>query len=86
MFPQLGPPIGFFIATGLFLLLLVVFGEDAFVAWAWRVPFLFSALLVAIGLYVRASLEETPAFKATLAAGARVDAPLARVLRGISSR
>ena len=60
MFPQLGPPIGFLIATGLFLLLLVGFGEEAFVAWAWRVPFLLSAVLVAVGLYVRVSLEETP--------------------------
>ena len=82
MFPQLGPPIGFFIATGLFLLLLVAFGEPAFVAWAWRVPFLFSAILVAIGLYVRASLNETPAFKAALADGARVEVPLAAVLSG----
>jgi metabolite-proton symporter len=81
MFPQLGPPIGFFIATGLFLLLLVAFGEQAFVDWAWRVPFLFSAILVAIGLYVRASLEETPAFKAALAEDARVDVPLATVVR-----
>jgi hypothetical protein len=64
MFPQLGPPISFIIATGLFLALLVGFGEAAFVASAWRAPFLVSAVLVAIGLYVRASLEETPAFKA----------------------
>src|ERR1700748_2181173 len=64
MFPQLGAPIGFLIATGLFLLLLVGFGEAAFVTWAWRAPFLLSAVLVAIGLYVRVSLEETPAFKA----------------------
>ncbi len=82
MFPQLGPPIGFFIATGLFLALLVAFGEQAFVAWAWRVPFLFSAILVAIGLYVRASLTETPAFRAALAENARVDVPLAAVVRG----
>ena len=82
MFPQLGPPIGFFIATGLFLLLLVAFGERAFVDWAWRVPFLFSAILVAIGLYVRASLVETPAFKAALAEDKRVDVPLAAVLSG----
>jgi MFS family permease len=68
MFPQLGPPIGFFIATSLFLALIIGFGEPAFIAWAWRVPFLVSAILVAIGLYVRVSLEETPAFRA--AAGA----------------
>src|SRR5271166_2920666 len=81
MFAQLGPPIGFFIATGLFLLLLVGFGEAAFVDWAWRVPFLASAILVAIGLYVRISLEETPAFKAAMTRDKRIAVPLAAVLR-----
>src|SRR5271157_4047005 len=81
MFPQLGPPIGFFIATGLFLLLLVAFGEAAFVDWAWRVPFLASAILVAIGLYVRVALEETPAFKRAMALDKRIAVPLGAVLR-----
>ncbi len=76
MFPQLGPPIGFFIATGLFLALIIGFGEPAFIAWAWRVPFLVSAILVAIGLYVRVSLEETPAFQAAAARDERVAVPL----------
>jgi metabolite-proton symporter len=81
MFPQLGPPIGFFIATGLFLALLIGFGEAAFVDWAWRVPFLASAILVAIGLYVRVALEETPAFKAAMALDKRIAIPLGAVLR-----
>ena len=81
MFPQLGPPIGFFIATGLFLALLIGFGEPAFVEWAWRVPFLMSAILVAIGLYVRVALEETPAFKAAIALDKRIAVPLGAVLR-----
>jgi MFS family permease len=81
MFPQLGPPIGFFLATGLFLALLVALGEAAFIDWAWRVPFLLSAALVTIGLYLRISLEETPAFQATLAEDARVAIPLGVVLR-----
>jgi MFS family permease len=81
MFPQLGPPIGFFIATGLFLALLIGFGEAAFVDWAWRVPFLASAILVAIGLYVRVALEETPAFKAAMALDKRIAVPLGPVLR-----
>src|SRR5260370_25359240 len=81
MFPQLGPPIGFFIATGLFLLLSLAFGEAAFIGWAWRVPFLLSAILVAIGLYVRVSLEETPSFKAAIARDRRVAVPLGAVLR-----
>ena len=81
MFPQLGPPIGFFIATGLFLALLIGFGEAAFVDWAWRVPFLASAILVAIGLYVRVALDETPAFKAAMALNKRIAVPLGTVLR-----
>ena len=81
MFPQLGPPIGFFIATGLFLALLIGFGEAAFVDWAWRVPFLASAILVAIGLYVRVSLEETPVFRALAARDAHVSVPLGVVVK-----
>ncbi len=81
MFPQLGPPVGFFIATSLFLALLLGFGEAAFVDWAWRVPFLASAVLVAIGLYVRVALEETPAFKAAMALDKRIAVPLRAVLR-----
>ena len=55
--------------------------EAAFVDWAWRVPFLVSAILVAIGLYVRVALEETPAFKAAIALDKRVAVPLGAVLR-----
>lgn len=82
MFPQLGPPIGFLVANGLFLLLLMSLGEANFVAWAWRIPFLLSAALVAIGLYVRASIAETPAFRAVLERHERAAAPLIDVLRG----
>ena len=82
MFPQLGPPLGFILANGLFLALILGLGEAPFVAWAWRVPFLASAVLVAIGLYVRMSIDETPAFRAVLARGERVRVPLVAVLRG----
>ena len=50
MFPQLGPPIGFLIANGFFLVLILGLGESEFVGWAWRLPFLLSAALVLIGL------------------------------------
>ncbi|WP_158818055.1 MFS transporter [Methylocapsa sp. S129] len=80
MFPQLGPPLGFFMANGLFLALLLGLGEESFVAWAWRIPFLISAVLVAIGLYLRTSISETPAFRETLARNERVRVPLLDVL------
>jgi metabolite-proton symporter len=81
MFPQLGPPLGFLLANGLFLLLLLGLGKASFIDWAWRIPFLVSAALVAIGLYVRVSLSETPAFREAMARHERVQAPLLDVLR-----
>ena len=65
--PQLGAPLGFLAANGLFLLLGLWLSEDQFLSWGWRVPFLVSAVLVGIGLWVRLRLTETPAFKAALA-------------------
>src|ERR1700677_2451878 len=81
MFPQLGPPIGFLLANGLFLALLLGLGEANFVAWAWRIPFLLSAVLVAIGLYIRVSISETPAFRAAMARRERVAVPFLEVMR-----
>jgi metabolite-proton symporter len=80
MFPQLGPPIGFFLANGLFLLLLLLLNENSFKAWGWRIPFLASAVLVAIGLYLRVSINETPEFRAAMARNERVEVPLFEVL------
>jgi len=62
MFPQLGPPVGFLFAVGSFLLLSQLLDDAQFRAWGWRVPFLGSAVLVVIGLYVRLKLAETPVF------------------------
>src|SRR5512142_1439443 len=62
MFPQLGPPVGFIFAVGGFLLLANTLDDAQFRDWGWRIPFLASAVLVVIGLYVRLKLEETPVF------------------------
>ncbi len=62
MFPQLGPPVGFLFAVGSFLLLSQLLDDTEFRAWGWRIPFLASAVLVVIGLYVRLKLAETPVF------------------------
>src|SRR5574340_535515 len=62
MFPQLGPPVGFLLATGSFLLLSNFLDDAEFRAWGWRIPFLASAALVMVGLYVRLRLAETPVF------------------------
>jgi MFS family permease len=61
--PQLGAPLGFLAANGLFLLLGLWLSDEDFMAWGWRIPFLASALLVIIGLWVRLRIGETPAFR-----------------------
>ena len=66
MFPQLGAPVGFILANGLFLLLGLFLSKEDFIAWGWRIPFLASALLVVLGLWIRLKLTETPAFKSVL--------------------
>ncbi|MCW6509761.1 MFS transporter [Lichenifustis flavocetrariae] len=81
MFPQLGPPIGFLLANGFFLALLLGLGEERFLAFGWRIPFLASAVLVGVGLYVRVTLAETPAFVAAAERGDRARVPIMEVLR-----
>ncbi|WP_156679018.1 MFS transporter [Sphingomonas profundi] len=81
MVPQLGAPVGFIAANGLFLILGVALSPDEFRAWGWRLPFLFSAVLVAVGLWVRLKLTETPVFAAAMAEAPPPKVPLADVLR-----
>lgn len=80
MFPQLGPSIGFLLSNGLFLLLFGLLTNEQFLAWGWRIPFLASAVLVGIGLYVRGRLPETLAFQKSLARHERLRLPLREVL------
>jgi metabolite-proton symporter len=80
MFPQLGAPIGFFLSGGIFLLLSEVQTDEQFFAWGWRIPFLASALLVLVGLYVRLKITETPDFQKVLDKGERVEVPVKAVL------
>ena len=64
--PQLGAPVGFLAANGLFLLLGLGLSEEDFAAWGWRIPFIASSVLVAIGLWIRLKIAETPAFREAL--------------------
>ncbi|CFX03394.1 putative transporter [Candidatus Filomicrobium marinum] len=87
-FPQLGAPIGFIIANGLFLLIAAALPSDdpskpsaAFLEWGWRIPFLFSAVMVIVGLWVRLSLVESTAFEKTVRTGNVQKIPLATVFR-----
>jgi MFS family permease len=80
MFPQLGAPVGFIAANGLFLLIGLKLSPAEFVAWGWRLPFVASALLVAVGLWVRLKLTETPVFAAALAEAPPPRVPVAALL------
>jgi len=79
MFPQLGAPIGFILATGSFLLLGALMSEEAFLQWGWRIPFIASAALVIVGLYIRLKLHETPAFQKVLDKQKEVNIPFKEV-------
>jgi len=89
MWPQLGAPFGFILANGFFLLLTMFFNYNSieaslksdFLVWGWRIPFLASVIMVAVGLYVRFKLDETPVFVRALARGEKLKTPLAVVMR-----
>jgi metabolite-proton symporter len=82
MFPQLGAPIGFVFSGSVFLLLSRYLTDEQFFQFGWRIPFLASASLVAIGLYVRLTITETPIFAAALKKeDARVKVPALAVFR-----
>lgn len=63
-FIQVGASIGNLLSTGLLLLMSAILTQSQFVSWGWRVPFLFSAVVVFVGLYIRFRVSESPAFEA----------------------
>jgi metabolite-proton symporter len=79
MFPQLGAPIGFLASSGTFLLLSKTLSDQQFLDFGWRIPFIASALLVWVGLYVRLKLTETPDFLKIIEKNDRVKLPVADV-------
>lgn len=80
-FPQLGPAPGYLLSAGLFLLLVSTLSTGQFATWGWRVPFLFSIVLVGIGFFVRARLAETPVFREVMETRTEARVPILDVLR-----
>lgn len=80
MMPQLGAPVGFIAANGFFLALGTVLTADQFRDWGWRIPFLASSVLVALGLWVRLKLTETAAFAAALEEAPPPRVPIGQLL------
>src|SRR5215467_8972029 len=78
--PQIGVPIGLLLGTGA-MTAIALSAEGAFKAWAWRIPFLVSLLLVAIGLWIRLKVMETPLFNRIVSQQAMAKVPVAEVIR-----
>lgn len=81
MFPQLGPGIAFALSSTTFLITALTMSPESFLSWGWRVPFLASILLVAVGLYIRLKITETPVFAQALARKEQARLPVADALR-----
>jgi MFS family permease len=80
MFPQLGAPVGFIAANGLFLILGAMLTPAQFHDWGWRIPFALSSALVGVGLWIRLRLVETPEFSAALAEAPPPAVPLGELV------
>jgi len=81
MFPQLGAPAGFMFSGSVFLVLSKWLTDERFFGFGWRIPFLASAALVLVGLYVRLTITETPVFRDALSRRERVRVPMLVVFR-----
>jgi len=86
MFPQLGAPLGFLLSGGVFLALSRWLSDDQFFRFGWRIPFLASAALVLVGLYVRLTITETPVFREAINRQERVRVPILKVFREYPGR
>ncbi|MBE1561914.1 MFS transporter [Nonomuraea africana] len=80
-FTNAGAPFGMVLSTAALTGTAAAVGEEAFLSWGWRVPFLISILLLGLGLFVRMRVEETPVFNAARSQDAPRTAPLVDVLR-----
>jgi|HubBroStandDraft_6_1064221.scaffolds.fasta_scaffold122048_2 MFS family permease len=81
MFPQLGPSSAFGLSSATFLVTALTMSPEAFQSWGWRIPFLVSIVLVAVGLYVRLQIAETPVFRQAVARLEQAKVPVAEALR-----
>ncbi|MEZ7005916.1 MFS transporter [Streptomyces sp. AD55] len=83
--PQVGVPLGLVLATGMFYLVQQL-PDPQLESWGWRVPFLVSAVLVALGLYIRLKIEDSPAFRVVKEKGQQERFPAGVVLRRAGGR
>jgi MFS family permease len=84
--PQVGLALGLALGTGIFAILQIVLGQSRFLAYGWRIGFLLSLVLVAIGIVVRLRVEETPAFRQLREREAASTVPIREIIREPRSR
>jgi MFS family permease len=85
-FPQIGTPLGMILATGVLWAMTAMLGKQAMAEWGWRLPFLFSIVLILIGAVIRRSVEESPVFKAMHQRRKESSAPLRELFRHHSGK
>ncbi|MFB6803985.1 MFS transporter [Peribacillus butanolivorans] len=78
--PQMGVTIGMLLGT-IALSIMTLLPESAFMTWGWRLPFIFSALLVFFGLWIRKGIDETPSFKKVKESGEVPKLPIVETLK-----
>src|SRR5262249_24386 len=80
-FAQVGSALGILLASGCIASVTSLLSSDEFLLWGWRIPLLSSVVLVAVGLWIRLGVDETPMFKRLDETGAKAKTPIADVLR-----
>lgn len=84
--PQIGPPLGFVLASLVFAAMTALTDSASFEAWGWRVPFLLSFVLIAVGLWIRLRVSESPIFREAVERAETVRVPIVSVLREYPGR
>ena len=79
--PQIGVPIGMLLASGAMAIMAVIAPGDAFLEWGWRVPFLFSVVLIFVGYYIRRRVEESPVFVELAARKEQTQTPIVQLFK-----
>jgi MFS transporter, MHS family, shikimate and dehydroshikimate transport protein len=79
--PQVGVPLGLLLGTGAFAVLSATLTDAQFLAWGWRIPFLVSVVLIAVGMWIRLTVSESPVFQLTLDAKSATRMPVLDALR-----
>ncbi len=79
--PQIGSPVGSILSAGLFIVMTVALPAEELAAWGWRIPFLLALPLLAVSLYLRLSITETPVFRGVVAEGRRDRTPFVTMFR-----